>query len=60
MKRFRKINYAEIKANAITKAKEAAGDNLVKAIRLVKKYYNEMVEEAIRPITNLKTLQPDN
>lgn len=56
MKRFRKIDYAEIKVKAITKAKEIAGNNLIKAIKLVKKYYSEMVEDAMRPIANLKTL----
>ena len=33
------INHAEIKRNAIAKAKEAAGKDINKAIKLAKKFY---------------------
>lgn len=34
------INHAEIKRNAIAKAKELAGNNIDKAIKLAKRFYN--------------------
>lgn len=40
MKQFQQtINHAEIKRNAIAKAKEVAGKDINKAIRLAKKFY---------------------
>lgn len=40
MKQFQMIiNHAEIKRNAIAKAKEIAGKDISKAIKLAKKYY---------------------
>lgn len=40
MKQFQMtINHAEIKRNAIAKAKEIAGNNIDKAIKLAKRFY---------------------
>lgn len=40
MEKFQQtINHAEIKRNAIAKAKEAAGKDINKAIKLAKKFY---------------------
>lgn len=45
MKQFQQtINHAEIKRNAIAKAKEAAGKDINKAIKLAKKFYKQMLE----------------
>jgi hypothetical protein len=45
MKQFQQtINHAEIKRNAITKAKEVAGKDINKAIKLAKKFYSQMIE----------------
>lgn len=45
MKQFQMtINHAEIKRNAIAKAKEIAGNNIDEAIRLAKKFYKQMIE----------------
>lgn len=45
MKQFQQIvNYAEIKRNAIAKAKELAGNDINKAIKLAKKFYTQMLE----------------
>lgn len=58
MKKFQQtINHAEIKRNAIAKAKEIAGNNIDKAIKLAKKFYKQMIEQAMCPIVDCKTLQ---
>ena len=58
MKKFQQtINHTEIKRNAIAKAKEIAGNNISKAIKLAKKFYKQMIEQAMCPIVNCKTLQ---
>lgn len=58
MKKFQQtINHAEIKRNAIAKAKEIAGKDIDKAIRLAKKFYRQMIEQAMCPIINCKQLQ---
>ena len=58
MKQFQQtINCAEIKRNAIAKAKEVTGNNIDKAIKLAKKFYKEMIEQAMCPRINCKTLQ---
>lgn len=58
MKRFQQtINHAEIKRNAIAKAKEIAGKDINKAIRLAKKFYKQMLEQAMCPRIDCKTLQ---
>ena len=58
MKKFQQtINHAEIKRNAIAKAKEIAGKDINKAIRLAKKFYIQMLEQAMCPIIDCKTLQ---
>lgn len=58
MKKFQQtINHAEIKRNAIVKAKEIAGKDINKAIRLAKKFYIQMLEQAMCPIIDCKTLQ---
>ena len=45
MKKFQiTINHAEIKRNAIAKAKEMAGNDISKAIKLAKKFYRQMLE----------------
>lgn len=50
MKRFQQtINCAEIKRNAIAKAKELADNNIDKAIKLAKKFYKQMLDEAMCP-----------
>ena len=43
------INHAEIKRNAIAKAKAAAGKDINKAIKLVKKFYDLMIVDAMCP-----------
>lgn len=61
MKRFQQtVNCAEIKRNAIAKAKEIAGNNIDKAIKLAKKFYKQMLEQAMCPIIDCKTLQTSN
>ena len=58
MKQFQiTINHAEIKRNAIAKAKEHAGNDINKAIKLAKKYYKQMLEQAMCPIIDCKQLQ---
>ena len=58
MKQFQQtINHAEIKRNAIAKAKEVAGKDINKAIRLAKKFYTQMIHQAMCPIINCKELQ---
>lgn len=58
MKQFQQtINCAEIKRNAIAKAKEIAGNDINKAIKLAKKFYTQMLEQAMCPIVDCKTLQ---
>ena len=58
MKKFQQtINHAEIKRNAIAKAKEIAGKDIDKAIKLAKKFYRQMIEQAMCPIINCKQLQ---
>lgn len=45
MKQFQQtINHSEIKRNAIAKAKEIAGKDINKAIKLAKKFYSQMIE----------------
>ena len=45
MKQFQQtINCAEIKRNAIAKAKELTGKDINKAIKLAKKFYTQMIE----------------
>lgn len=45
MKQFQQtINHAEIKRNAIVKAKEVAGNDINKAIKLARKFYSQMIE----------------
>ena len=57
MKQFQQtINHAEIKRNAIAKAKEIAGENIAKAIELAKSFYAQMLDEAMCPVINCKTL----
>ena len=50
------INYAEIKRNAIAKAKEAAGKDINKAIKLAKKFYEQMILDAMCPRIDCKQL----
>ena len=50
------INHAEIKRNAIAKAKEIAGNDVNKAIKLAKKFYSQLIEQAMCPIIDCKTL----
>lgn len=58
MKQFQMtINHAEIKRNAIAKAKELAGNNVNKAIKLAKRFYNQMLQEAMCPRIDCKQLQ---
>lgn len=58
MKRFQQtVNCAEIKRNAIAKAKEIAGNDINKAIKLAKKFYKQMLEQAMCPRVDCKTLQ---
>lgn len=58
MKQFQQtINCAEIKRNAIAKAKEMAGNDIDKAIKLAKKFYKQMLEQAMCPRIDCKTLQ---
>lgn len=57
MKQFQQtINHSEIKRNAIAKAKEIAGKDINKAIKLAKKFYNQMIEEAMCPRIDCKPL----
>lgn len=50
MKQFQQIvNCAEIKRNAIARAKELAGNNIDKAIKLAKKLYKQMLDQAMCP-----------
>lgn len=58
MEKFQQIiNHAEIKRNAIAKAKEVAGKDINKAIRLAKKFYTQMIEQAMCPRIDCKQLQ---
>ena len=58
MKKFQQtINHAEIKRNAIAKAKEIAGKNIDKAIKLANKFYRQMIEQAMCPRIDCKQLQ---
>ena len=58
MNRFQQtINHAEIKRNAIAKAKEIAGNDINKAIKFAKRFYKQMLEQAMCPIIDYKTLQ---
>ena len=58
MKQFQQtINHAEIKRNAIAKAKEIAGNDINRAIKLAKKFYIQLIELAMCPIIDCKTLQ---
>lgn len=58
MKKFQQtINHAEIKRNAIAKAKEIAGNDINKAIKLAKKFYKQLLEQAMCPTIDCKTLQ---
>ena len=58
MKNFQQtINHAEIKRNAIAKAKELAGKDIDKAIRLAKRFYKQLLDQAMCPIINCKELQ---
>ena len=58
MKKFQQtINHAEIKRNAIAKAKEIAGNDINTAIKLAKKFYMQLLEQAMCPIIDCKTLQ---
>lgn len=57
MKQFQiTINHAEIKRNAIAKAKEVAGNDINKAIKLAKKYYQQMILDAMCPRVDCKQL----
>lgn len=57
MKQFQMtINHAEIKRNAIAKAKEVAGNDINKAIKLAKKFYTQMIEQAMCPRVDCKQL----
>lgn len=57
MKQFQMIiNHAEIKRNAIAKAKEIAGKDISKAIKLAKKYYQQMILDAMCPRVDCKQL----
>ena len=54
MKQFQMtINHAEIKRNAIAKAKEIAGNNIDKAIKLAKRFYKQMIEQAMCPVVKI-------
>lgn len=58
MKQFQQtIDCAEIKRNAIAKAKEIAGNDINKAIKLAKKFYMQLLEQAMCPRIDCKTLQ---
>ena len=58
MERFSQtINCAEIKRNAIAKAKELAGKDIAKAIKLAKSFYKQMLEQAMCPRVDCKQLQ---
>lgn len=58
MKQFQMaINHAEIKRNAIAKAKEIANKDMNRAIKLAKKFYKQMLEEAMCPRIDCKQLQ---
>ena len=58
MERFSQtINCAEIKRNAIAKAKELAGKDIAKAIKLAKRFYKQMLEQAMCPRVDCKQLQ---
>ena len=57
MKQFQQtINHDEIKRNAIAKAKELAGKDVNKAIKLAKKFYKQLLDQAMCPIIDCKTL----
>lgn len=58
MKQFQQtVNCAEIRRNAIAKAKELAGNDIDKAIKLAKKFYKQMLESAMCPRIDCKQLQ---
>lgn len=57
MKQFQQIvNCAEIKRNAIARAKEIAGTDVNKAIKLAKKFYKQLLDDAMTPRIDCKTL----
>lgn len=57
MKYFQQtINHEEIRRNAIAKAKELAGKDINKAIKLAKKFYKQLLEQAMCPIIDCKQL----
>ena len=57
MKQFQQtINRDEIKRNVIAKAKELAGKDINKAIKLAKKFYKQLLDQAMCPIIDCKTL----
>lgn len=57
MKQFQQtINHAEIKRNAIAKAKEVASKDINKAIKLAKKFYEQMILDAMCPRIDCKQL----
>lgn len=57
MKQFQQtINHDEIKRNAIARAKELAGKDINKAIKLAKKFYKQLLDQAMCPIIDCKTL----
>lgn len=55
-----RVNCAEIKRNAIARAKELAGNNVNKAIRLAKRIYKQLLDQAMYPTVDCKTLQMVN
>lgn len=58
MKKFQQVvNCEEIKRNAIAKAKEIANKDMNRAIKLAKKFYKQMLEEAMCPRIDCKQLQ---
>ena len=57
MKQFQQtINHDEIKRNAIARAKELAGKDINKAMKLAKKFYKQLLDQAMCPIIDCKTL----
>lgn len=58
MKQFQQtVNCAEIKRNAIAKAKALSSNDIDKAIKLAKKFYKQMLEQAMCPRIDCKQLQ---
>lgn len=55
MKQFQQIVDCEkIKKDAIAKAKQIAGNNIEKAIKLAKRFYEKMIIQAMCPIVDCK------